>query len=135
MALSPNIDEFARIRHRFWRVKDVFKGFCLVLGVPWCFIPIPFGVGQVWVIVVFIAFWSTAKRSWDTPISVGATFMSPIQMTGFFLSRSRIYAVKCSFHTFFASSVCYVQLDIGKFGKMRRGILLDLDRHLQHMSQ
>jgi hypothetical protein len=114
MALSPNIDEFACIRHRFWRVKDVFEGFCLVLGVPWSFIPILFGVGQIWVTVVFMDFWSTATHSWHIPISVGATFMSPIHITGFFLSRSRMYAVKCSFHMFFASNVCYMQLDIGK---------------------
>ena len=40
------------------------------------------------------------------PSSVGATFRSPVHITGFFLSSSRMYTSKCLFHSFFASSVC-----------------------------
>ena len=39
------------------------------------------------------------------PTAVGATFRSPVHTTGFFSSRSRMYASKCLFHSFLASSV------------------------------
>ena len=39
------------------------------------------------------------------PSSVGATFRSPVQITGFFLSKSLMYASKCVFHVFFSSNV------------------------------
>lgn len=87
MKLAPDINEFRMVGVRWW-FKDVFECCRFSFSVSRCFIPVPFSMGKICKTVRLSQAIDFERNG--IPISVGATFKSPVQMTGFFLSKPRI---------------------------------------------